>query len=96
MSKGTGLYWLGKGTLGNVSQNEEIPAGLITEKRMNFFMDQGLIGEKMKPVAAGDNAKLKVENAKLKKEIDELKKNKKANKEDVGIDDVGNKAKVKK
>jgi hypothetical protein len=55
MGKGTGLFWLGKGTLGEIRQNEEIPAGIISPERMKQLVKQELIGEKIKPVKSAED-----------------------------------------
>jgi hypothetical protein len=48
--KGTGKFWIGKGTLGKVRQNQEIPQGYISDKRMEELSNKGLIGERLNQV----------------------------------------------
>ena len=35
-------YWLGKGTIGDISQGEEIPEGYLSEERFRQFEKEGI------------------------------------------------------
>lgn len=40
-------YWIGKGTLGDIKNGDEIPEGFLPPERMRFFEKAGMIGEKI-------------------------------------------------
>lgn len=74
--KGTGKFWIGKGTLGDIKQHEEIPIDFLTPERMKKFESEGLIGDKFKPSDSSEKNFLKekitdLENQ-LKLSVDEL------------------------
>lgn len=67
--KGTGLFWLGKGTLGkDIRHGDEIPVGYISDDRMEEFKKLGDIGEKMAKAlpATAEIGELRKEIARLK------------------------------
>jgi hypothetical protein len=58
--KGTGKFWLGKGTLGkDVKERGEIPVNYITDERMEYFEKQGLIGKLIEPSVPEEKPKEK-------------------------------------
>ena len=72
MKKGTGKYWIGKGTLGDIKQNEEIPLDYITPKRMQKFIDDGLVGDLIKPFDKDANNILRARITELEAQVKEF------------------------
>lgn len=45
--KGSGYFYLGRGTLGKIKNGEEIPEGYISDDRLEILKKKGSIGEKL-------------------------------------------------
>ena len=71
------IYWLGEGTIGNIRTGDEIPEGLLSEKRLKYFKSQNLIGTKV--VSASKNENQKDKEIKVLSDSVDVEKNKLVN-----------------
>lgn len=68
MSENRKLFWLGKGTLGDIKTGDEIPVDYITKGRLIDFEKKGLIGEKIVATVEHDSEKdLEIKDLKAQK-----------------------------